>query len=112
MLWCVFSLLMTSFYTCNLRVNMIRPLLEEPVNSAEEAVDRDLKVFLPNIPSLRAQFVQSPLKAYRQIYAIARKKGSIYNLWGPGTDAQKAKEGFLKRKVTNTFSIILKFTKE
>ncbi len=65
LLWAMLSLMLTSFYTCNLRANLISPELEKPVSSAEDVVARELKLFLPNLPNTYTYFALHPSRHYR-----------------------------------------------
>ncbi len=82
LLWSIFSVFFTSFYTCNLRANFVSPLLERPLETIEEAVEMEFPIFLPDLPPTINFFIHHPVLAYRKLFEISQRKGTIYAIGG------------------------------
>ncbi|TRY79785.1 hypothetical protein TCAL_17053 [Tigriopus californicus] len=60
LLWSVFALLVVSFYTSNLRTNLIAPNLEPEINSHEDVLKYDMTVHADHLLSFLLQLTVSP----------------------------------------------------
>ncbi len=76
--WIIYIFLIDAFYECNLRAYLVSSDYEEPVNTVEDIVRLDRKLFLPEGGAFAPSFAATKIESYQKVNEIMEREGNFF----------------------------------